>query len=408
MRTPGMLTCTVLLIVGQVASLRGQAIETHNFCAVCHSEHAVAFRESIHAQEQMTCVDCHGGNPRARAIPQAHGNGFRTFAHRKDIAELCAGCHADPIKMKPYGIPIDQYALYLTSAHGQRLLQGDNRVAVCSDCHDAHRVLPVRDARSPVHFENIPNTCGRCHADETLMRMYGLPATVVDDYRDSVHGRALLERHNHRAPDCARCHGTHGAAPPGAGNAEKVCGQCHTRTMAFFREGPHGHTPAKRTHVACVDCHGYHRIEPPTHDLLTTSCGQCHTGDSPALRRGRRIRQLLIEAEAAIARAQQAIAAARAIPLDVRDYASWWTDAWTHLVEARIVTHTLSLDMVADHTRSARSIAREIQSEIYRKIRIFRSRYIILIIIWFYILITITVVHHYRQACCRATTTDSA
>ena len=111
---------------------------------------------------------------------------------RGAIPALCASCHSDLDKMRPYNIPVDQYAIYQTSQHGRALARGDTRAAVCTDCHGSHDMRPADDPRSSIHTRNVPATCGSCHSDAVLMSRYGHDSGVVDDYMGSVHGRALL------------------------------------------------------------------------------------------------------------------------------------------------------------------------------------------------------------------------
>jgi hypothetical protein len=126
--------------------------------------------------------------------------------------------------MRGYNLPTDQYALYQTSRHGQLLAKGDENVATCIDCHGAHEILPPDDPRSSVYVRNIPRTCGRCHSDAARMARYGLKTDPTADFAAGVHGKLLLEKGNLAAPDCTRCHGAHGATPPGVGDVDKICG----------------------------------------------------------------------------------------------------------------------------------------------------------------------------------------
>ena len=88
------------------------------------------------------------------------------------------------------------------------------------------------------------------------MASYGLPADVVEEYESSVHAEALHQRGDPQAPDCSRCHGNHGAAPPGTGDVSKVCGQCHRHTRDAFRLGPHRAVVAAGGQRECAACHG--------------------------------------------------------------------------------------------------------------------------------------------------------
>ena len=368
-----------------------------NYCTLCHSDTQVELQASAHQREGVACVSCHGGDPSAESVAGAHSKNFRGAFDRKQVVDLCASCHSDSEKMRAYGIPTDQRALYATSEHGKKLMQGDTRVAVCTDCHGVHRVLSAKDPASPVFRQNIPNTCGRCHENASLMQGYGLSASVVAEYRQSVHANALFEKHSPQAPDCTRCHGTHGAAPPGIGNVAKVCGQCHTRTLEAFRNSPHSEVMTAGKQSECATCHGNHRVEPAGHRLWSTSCGSCHGDSGPQVERGKKIQALFLQAEDETEKAKQSIEDARHIPLDVSDYEARLSDAQTYLVEARPLSHNLSVEDVEELTRRSRSIAQEVQSEIHDRVNVFRGRYIVLFIVWFYILISIAAVYRYRR-----------
>jgi len=167
--------------------------------------------------------------------------------------------------MNPYGIRTDQLARYWTSGHGKTLKsKGDDRVAVCIDCHSAHEVLSGKEPESHTHPLHVPDTCGTCHANAKLMAEFNLPAEVVDEYRHSVHGRSLLEQGDSGAPTCATCHGNHSAVPPGFATVGAVCGQCHQHASDNFATSIHA---TQAGFKGCVQCHGggegrhYHRIE---------------------------------------------------------------------------------------------------------------------------------------------------
>ena len=181
-------------------------------CRTCHPDVKIEYEASVHAAE-FSCTVCHGGDATLLSL-DAHAvqKGYIGKPNRAAIPALCANCHADPNRMKAFGLPTDQYAQYQTSQHGLQLAKGDTRVAVCTDCHGVHRILSRTEPNSPISARNIPDTCGRCHADQQLMAAYNLPADQVDRFRRSVHGTALYVDEHPLAPTCATCHGTHGAA----------------------------------------------------------------------------------------------------------------------------------------------------------------------------------------------------
>ncbi len=159
-------------------------------CGVCHPKPRVAFASSIHARERVACTSCHGGNPASREVEAAHRGNFRSLRDRGRVPEQCATCHSDMEQMRPYNLPVDQLAIYQTSQHGQALARGDESVAVCTDCHGVHDIRSPDEPASPTHPRNIAETCAECHADAARMESYELDPSVVESYRNSVHGRA--------------------------------------------------------------------------------------------------------------------------------------------------------------------------------------------------------------------------
>ena len=110
-----------------------------------------------------------------------------------DLLKMCGGCHSDEQKMRPYNLPVDQLALYQLSGHGVRLAKGDTRVAVCSDCHGAHDILPVNDTRSLDYPLNIARTCGQCHGDKTTAAGQGAKASAPSLPKASARPAAVAD-----------------------------------------------------------------------------------------------------------------------------------------------------------------------------------------------------------------------
>jgi len=250
-------------------------------CTTCHKEQMTQLPTSVHAS--LSCTECHGGPknyqlsseqlarytrpiaPGEVRQPFDHGADFVGKAKRPDIPNLCGSCHADVERMNQYGIPTDQLAAYWTSGHGKALKNnGDENVAVCTDCHGAHDIFKSSEVTSRTHPRNVPDTCGRCHGDEALMSKYDLPAQIMDEYRESVHGNLLLDLGDLGAPNCATCHGNHAAAPPGFASVQNVCGQCHQAASKNFATSIHA---SQEEFHGCVQCHGggpdahFHKIE---------------------------------------------------------------------------------------------------------------------------------------------------
>ncbi len=133
--------------------------------AVTHADAARAFGASVHgaaargpAADLPTCVSCHGGD--AHAVPAAPARSDRAVR-----LAACAPCHADGERMRAHDVEAGAVPSYERSFHFKAFELGSRRAAVCTDCHGAHDVLAVRDARARTRPDRLPATCGQddCH-----------------------------------------------------------------------------------------------------------------------------------------------------------------------------------------------------------------------------------------------------
>ena len=216
-------------------------------------------------------------------------NGFVGKPSRAQTVGVCGSCHSDPARMKPYNLNTDQYAKYFTSVHGQQLLAAkDERVAICTDCHGVHNIKKTTDPTAKVFPLNVPELCAGCHADAKRMQPYGIPTDQYEIYKLSVHGVALLDNKDTRAPSCASCHGSHDAQPPTSATVVEICGKCHTATQKLYEESRHSQLPAAAP--KCWTCHGTHDVQQPSSKLFfhpvtpNYTCNTCHDLQSHQLR----------------------------------------------------------------------------------------------------------------------------
>jgi predicted CXXCH cytochrome family protein len=212
------------------------ATEIPSFCARCHSDvdymreynpklrvdQYLEYQSSEHGKrlkngdtQVATCVSCHG----------VHGilavTDTRAPVYKTNIAEMCAGCHADKKHMAPYSIPTDQFALYRKSVHGEKLLkEGDLAAPTCNTCHGNH-------GAAPPGLRSVTNACGNCHANN------------LEYFNQSPHKRAFAEMD---IGECNACHGHHDVEktrPEFLGVGENsMCITCHD-------EGDPGYESAK-------------------------------------------------------------------------------------------------------------------------------------------------------------------
>ena len=331
-----------------------QAVPAADSCTSCHqnltgklAKPAEGMTGDVHARPELRCAGCHGGNP-ARSGMDAHDPkaGYIGVPARNQVPQFCARCHGDPNFMRRFNpsLPTDQFARYLTSEHGKRLVKGDRNVATCTSCHGVHPVSAISDSRSPVFAANVPATCARCHADAALMKSYGIPTTQYAEYRESVHGQGLLRRGNRQAPACNDCHGNHGAAPPGVASVANVCAQCHSATRDLFVRSAHKKAFDTLGMAECTVCHGTHNIAFPTDVMLGREkgsvCLQCHPAGTDGLTAAVDMRGSLEAVKGAITRAEGVLKRASSAGMDVTDARLDLDEATSQLIRARAVTHT--------------------------------------------------------------------
>jgi hypothetical protein len=343
----GFLMLSVALATGQ----------SKNSCLDCHSTlpeplgvGQEKFSQDIHAQKGLTCVSCHGGDPTSDDAEQAMSPkaGWKGKIDRKQIPQLCGGCHSDPNYIRQFNpsLRTDQLSQYKTSVHGIRLAAGDTKVAVCIDCHSVHDLRAPNDPRSTVNPVNVANTCARCHADAAHMNGYKIPTNQFAEYSKSVHHDALVFRGDLSAPTCTTCHGNHGATPPGIASVVNVCSTCHVVQAQLFDSSPHKEAFASAGLPGCVTCHSNHGIVHATDEFMGTGdkavCTQCHTdGDAGFVVAGR-MKQQLVKLAGSIDAADQILDRAERSGMEVSQPKLELTQAKDSLVKVRVTIHSLN------------------------------------------------------------------
>jgi hypothetical protein len=347
-----------------VAQQRDFAIDPNYSCVACHTEKRRAFLLGTHSERGIRCDDCHGGNPQAFEQATAHtGSDYIGTPDELETVRLCASCHSDPDQMRQYGLPVGQLAEYRTSRHGHLLLEGGDRNApTCTDCHDAHTILPPNDARSNVHPTNIAATCEGCHEDTALMAGYGLGTGQLETHRVSAHGVALYEENNFAAPTCVSCHGSHAALPPAVSQIADVCGQCHVQVRRAFYSGPHGAAALAGALPGCTACHSNHGTERVQPDMIAATCTECHEADSPAALAGVEIEEQVTRATEDLHSSEEAIHELRRAGRRVADVKLRHQTALTAYMQISQAQHSLDLEVLEDLTRQVGSISTDIRA----------------------------------------------
>ena len=358
-----------LLLAGVIAA--GLAIGAKDSCLECHlilegnlQAPAQKFAGDVHAHRGFRCNDCNGGDPDTDDLEQSmnRARGFVGRPSRSKIPELCARCHSDATvihKFKPQQ-RIDQLAQYRTSVHGKLLAAGDEAVATCVDCHSVHDIRETKDLLAPVHPLRLPETCGSCHADAAHMAKYKIGTAQLADYQKSVHWMALSKGNDLSAPNCATCHGNHGATPPNVSLVGAVCGTCHVVFEDLFSKSPH--QAAFSELGACVVCHSNHAIQQPSREMLvgaSSVCSQCHDASSDGGKAALEMAALIDSLDQSVRRSDEILERGRTYGMEVSEAMLRQAEAKENLVKARVAVHAFRVSVVRKAVNDGLAVTRQ-------------------------------------------------
>ncbi len=277
-----------------------------NACGNCHADEKQHYSQSAHYKGIVEGVT---GAPNCFTC---HKNSITNITARRDSAglklaqeKLCLSCHLDNPEIRARTSPSAGFIYsYEKSIHGLMLKNGNAKAANCVDCHTGHHVENGNSLQSSVNKFNIPNTCSKCHAE------------IAAEYKQSIHGVAVLEKGIADAPVCTDCHGEHNIlkhndpeSPVNYANVSKqVCTPCHSSlklTRKYGLQPNRGSTFENSYHglalrggsvevANCASCHGVHNIKPPSDPASTVNpknlaktCGTCHPGANENFTKGK-------------------------------------------------------------------------------------------------------------------------
>lgn len=375
MRRKYFLKYSFLALIILYFSRQGFAAETKNSCIFCHkaldekrlSEPVKFGPDEVHEKLGISCVDCHGGDASSddMAVSMDTAKGFIGKPAKTDIPKFCARCHADSEYMKRYNpnIPTDQLSKFEVSQHGKLSAQGDKKTAVCTSCHNTHDILSSNNPASPTYALNIPDTCARCHSDKEYMKEYGIPTNQIDDYKQSVHGHALLVKGDRSSPSCKNCHGNHDAGLPRAIYIGNICSQCHALTYELFNKSTHKSAQDKLGIPECEACHGNHKIMRPSDNMLGTAgealCVKCHDTSSKGFKTSLAIKNSIEELKTDITQAEETALKAEQLGMAVEDALFDINEANNSLTKARAYIHSFSKEQVDSVTDTGKSLVKK-------------------------------------------------
>ncbi|KAF0221361.1 MAG: hypothetical protein FD174_499 [Geobacteraceae bacterium] len=187
-------------------------------CERCHKKETAEHYNSVHAQKDVMCADCH---------TDIHTHKYWKNDKRIAIAK-CIQCH-------------DKESVYRNSVHGKSVAGGNMDSAACSDCHNLHDIKPLGDPKSRENREFHTKVCLKCHADGKMMERNNVTNVAVKSYMDSYHGKNYRLGFPEKVAGCADCHTAHSvlaAKDPNSSvnpkNLTATCAKCHTKATSLF------------------------------------------------------------------------------------------------------------------------------------------------------------------------------
>jgi predicted CXXCH cytochrome family protein len=239
------------------------------------------------------------------------------------LQDNCVLCHTDPEVQKPEALFVLAAGSNKPPAHlNLRDLVDDVHFVRGLSCAGCHGGDPANTKLEHSFVKEWPGTgrdknrdwivsfCVRCHSDPAFMKRFNpaLPTDQFTKFKDSPHGKLLLETKDSRAPQCVSCHGVHGIRnaknPLSLVHRKRVpetCASCHsdsktiagfkradgspipTNQLSEFRVSIHGRALLERGDPgapACNNCHGNHSGMPAGLSSVNQSCSLCHAGNA--------------------------------------------------------------------------------------------------------------------------------
>jgi hypothetical protein len=172
-------TCLVTLTTAAVARAQVPGGQEESVCFGCHESEMVRpgyrkvpeqWRGSWHARHDVSCHDCHGGDPADAVLSMSPERGFVGVPSYRQVPEFCGKCHIGILKN------------FLDSGHGKALTArgtGPN----CVVCHGSHT---VQKASIDIIDEK---RCTKCHSYErarTMKQALALTEKRISELEGSV------------------------------------------------------------------------------------------------------------------------------------------------------------------------------------------------------------------------------
>lgn len=174
----------MLFLIPSAVSAQGDGVRQGTVCIDCHDSDVMRpelrsipsdWRKSWHFQNDVSCHNCHGGDPKDAATAMSAERGFAGKPAYADVPEFCGKCHIGILKN------------YLESGHG-RALKTAQSGPNCVTCHGSHGIQ-----KASVDIIN-ERRCSQCHTYERARSMKQALFLAEKKLRDVGEGIRKLKR----------------------------------------------------------------------------------------------------------------------------------------------------------------------------------------------------------------------
>lgn len=274
-------------------------------CIECHAPHKVRRVFYNDSFPDDMCMKCHGNKDLKKVVDgksislYVDENQFKNSVH---VVNSCVKCHTNISKARNpvclnsgkvdcsicHASQSDDYSI---SLHGKKHAAGEKIAPYCTDCHTKHNTQSKKNITSPTFARNVPELCGTCHREgkNIATSLDESKQGIVANYRESIHGKGLLQSGLLVTATCVNCHSSHRELPKNdprstvnSNNIAATCAQCHLGVYEEFKSSVHSPdvTKTDKKLPVCNDCHLSHEINrvdlSDFRKSIINQCGKCH------------------------------------------------------------------------------------------------------------------------------------